>query len=376
MLGVYIHIPFCKHICHYCNFYKMVASDNLKEKVVDYIIREIENSSNLIKNADTIYIGGGTPSILGVKLLEKLFRTLLRAVEIKKVRELTIEANPEDLSEEFIKLISSFNINRISIGIQSFNKNTVDTLGRKPFVTRNEILDKINLLKKYNINNISLDLIYAVPGQTLEELKTDLESFLSLPITHISTYSFILEDKTILKYKYDLNEFELCSDELDSKMYNLIRDTLQDNGFIHYETSNFAKDGYKGLHNLNCWQNKEYIGFGPAAASYFRGMRYCNISNLNKYFESIETLNPSYDYFEPLTKEDMMNYEIILGLRLISGISIVDFKDKYNVDLFEAFPNAKKLINDGLLEFSDNRIFISSNYVYLANFVLRKLLND
>ena len=376
MLGVYVHIPFCKHICHYCNFYKMVASDNLKEKVVSYIIREIEEASNLIKNADTIYIGGGTPSILGLKLLEKLFTTLLRAVEIKKVRELTIEANPEDLSEDFISLISRFGVNRVSIGIQSFNKKIVETLGRKLFVTCDEIRNKIELLNKYGINNISLDLIYAVPGQTLQDLKNDLDTYLSLPIKHISTYSFILEDKTILKHKYDLNEFELCDEETDNKMYDLIRDTLKNEGFIHYETSNFAKDNYMGIHNLSCWHNEEYIGFGPAAASNFRGMRYCNISNLNKYFESIDSSNPSYDYFELLTKDDMMNYEIILGLRLIKGVNVIDFKNKYNLDLFEVFPNAVKLIKDGLLVLNDNMLFIANEYVYLANFILRKLLND
>ena len=164
MFLLYIHIPFCKHICHYCNFYKMVVSDKLKEKTINYIIRELKLQEKIVKNSDTIYIGGGTPSILPLNLLETLLKTLLGAVEIKKVKEFSIEANPEDLTEDFIKLISKYKVNRVSIGVQSFQKNIIDTLGRKPHITKDELIDKINLLNKYGITNIVLDII----KQTIE----------------------------------------------------------------------------------------------------------------------------------------------------------------------------------------------------------------
>lgn len=376
MFGLYVHIPFCKNICHYCNFYKMVVSDNLKEKTINYIIKEIENQKEYLNKVDTIYIGGGTPSILPKKLLEMLLKTLLTAVEIKKVKEFSIEANPEDLTEEFVSLISKYGVNRVSIGIQSFQKKNIETLGRIPFISKQEILEKIKLLNNYGIFNISLDLMYAIPGETFEDLVRDLEVFVSLPITHISTYSFILEDKTILKYKYDNNQINLVEEELDRKMYDYIRDTLSKNNFIHYETSNFAKDGFMGIHNLSCWHNEEYIGIGPAAASYFKNMRYSNLNNLNGYFNMIDNDEYKYEYFEILSKEDKMNYEIILGLRLIKGIDVNLFYDKYGISIFDVYKNINNLIDKGLLEISDNFIFISKKYIYLANYILRKILYE
>ena len=377
MFGLYIHIPFCKHICHYCNFYKMVVSDKLKEKTINYIIRELKIQEKIVKNSDTIYIGGGTPSILPLNLLEMLLKTLLGAVEIKKVKEFSIEANPEDLTEDFIKLISKYKVNRVSIGVQSFQKNIIDTLGRKPYITKDELIDKINLLNKYGITNISVDLMYAVPGETLDDLKKDLDVISHLPITHVSTYSFILEDKTILKYKYENDELDLVDEDLDRTMYDYIREKLEQNDFIHYETSNFAKDGFMGIHNLSCWHNEEYLGIGPAAASNYRSMRFCNLNNLNSYFECIDNLEYKYEYFEMLTKDDKMYYELLLGLRLIKGVNIDEFISKYNVHPFDVFTNGKKLLDDGMIQIKDNYLSISKEYIYLANLVLRKLLyND
>ncbi len=374
MLSLYIHIPFCKNICSYCDFYKMVVSDKLKEEVIDYIIKEIKLQKIKDKQIDNIYIGGGTPSILPIKLLKKLLSTLLEAVEIKKVREFTIEANPEDLTEDFIKTISMYGVNRVSIGIQSFDERVINFLGRKPYVTKIEILNKINLLHHYGITNINLDLIYAVPGQTIAMLNEDLNIFLTMPITHISTYSLILEDKTILKHKYDKGEFVLCNDELDLEMYKLICHKLSTNGFIHYETSNFAKKDFEGIYNKSCWQHEDYIGIGPAGASFYENKRYANCRNLNSYFSSIDTSNYVYDYFENLSNQELMEEEIILGLRLMEGINLDIFKDKYHVNLIEAFPKCTSLIERGLLEIIDNNIRIPEKHAYIANYILGKII--
>lgn len=375
MLGLYIHIPFCKSICHYCNFYKMVVSDNLKEKTIDYIIKELMLvKQNELLNVETIYLGGGTPSSLPLKLLEKLLSTLVREFEIEKVREFTIEANPEDLTEEFIVLISKYHINRVSIGVQSFNKKTIDFLGRKTFVTFEEMNNKVKLLNKYGIKNVSLDLIYAVPNQTIDELKDDINKLVKLPITHISTYSFMLEERTILKHKYDKSEFNLIDEDIDALMYQTIYESLAKYGFNHYETSNFAKDGFNGLHNLNYWKHGQFIGIGPAGASYYNNKRYCNLYNLNKYFECVDNDKFEYEYVEEIDFEQSMEDEIMLGLRLLEGVDLIGFKSKFNKDLLEEFPSSKKLINNGLLIIQNNKLSIPEKYAYIANYVISNLI--
>lgn len=373
MFGLYVHVPFCRHICHYCDFYKMVVSDSLKEKVINNIIEEINIRNIKQYNIETIYIGGGTPSCLPYYILEKLLKTIENNVNIEQIKEYTIEINPEDINEKIVDLISKYHITRVSIGIQSFNKNIINKLGRIPYVTEAEIKEKIELLNKYHIKNINLDLIYAVPDQTMELLKKDLEVITKLNITHISTYSLILEEHTIYDHLYNNGKLELINEDLDLLMYNEIREYLSNCGFIQYEISNFSRYGYQSLHNMNYWLNGEYLGIGPSASSHIENKRFTNIKNLNLYFDGIKNNHFIYDEEIELFEHDIYVDEIMLGLRLTKGVSIDDFTNKYGKNIFDLFPKLQTLIDRKLLEIKDGYIRIPKEHTYISNYILVKI---
>ena len=373
MFGLYIHIPFCRHICHYCDFYKMVVSDKLKEKVIDNIIKEMVIRNIKQYNVETIYIGGGTPSILPYYLLDKLLSSIEEHVNIDNIKEYTIELNPEDINDELIQLISKHHITRVSIGIQSFNQNIIDRLGRIPFVSEQEIKNKIELLNRFGINNINLDLIYAVPGETLEIVKEDLEIITKLNITHVSTYSLILEEHTVFDYLLSHGKLELVHEDDDYQMYMLIRKTLEENGFKQYEVSNFSKEGFNSKHNLNYWYNGEYLGIGPSGSSHINNNRFTNIKNLSKYFDGINNSHMIYDEDIMLSIDDIYVDEVMLGLRLTKGISITDFEEKYNKSVFDVFPKIKSLIDEGLLEIEEGCLRIPLKHTYISNYILVKI---
>ena len=358
--GVYIHIPFCKNICTYCDFCKMYyqpkwASDyleQLKNEILDvYLEDEIK----------TIYIGGGTPSSLSKKELEKLF-SLLDYFQKEKDIEITFECNLNDISVDLVKILKENKVNRISIGIQSFQPHILKMLGRKHTFADAE--EKIKLLRKYGFSNINLDLIYAVPHQTLRDLKKDLKLFLKLNPDHISTYSLMIEPNTYLSYK----RIEPISEDLDSKMYYYIIKYLQKYHFNHYEISNFAKSGKESRHNLIYWNNEEYYGFGLSASGYLESTRYTNTKNLSKYLRGF------YDgERELLTKKDIMDNELMLGFRKMEGINIQEFEQKYQVKMEDAYPINILLKNKDLTK-NKEYIFISRNKLYIMNEILLKMI--
>ena len=358
--SVYIHVPFCTKICSYCDFCKVLYDEKWLRKYLTSLEKEISlrYKSNKIK---TIYIGGGTPSCFDNAFFEQLLKIVATFNKGKDI-EYTIEFNPEDINENKIKLLKKYGVNRISIGIQTFNKTLLAILNRNS--DYEDIKKKIKLLKDNNINNISIDLMYAISNQCLSDLKDDLEKIISLDIRHISTYSLILEKGTVLYNK----KMPLISEETDAKMYNTIVNFLKLHGFCHYEISNFAKKGYESKHNLTYWNNNEYYGFGPGASGYINNVRYTNTRNLNKYFNG----NYSFDK-EILTKKDVMNYEIILGLRKIKGINVKDFYAKYKVNIFDEY-NIEPLIKDKSLIFEKDNIYINPDKLYIMNEILIKLI--
>ena len=358
--SAYIHIPFCNSICSYCDFCKMFYKKDWADKYLIALKNEIEDRyhGDLLR---TIYIGGGTPSCLTNEQLEYLLK-MATHLNIANLEEFTIECNLNDITEDFLSLITKYHINRLSIGIQSFNPLVLKKLKRNH--TFNDAVEKINLCRKYNIKNINLDLIYAVPGETLKDLKEDLKLFLKLKPNHISTYSLIIEDNTILK----INNEQSISDEEDYNMYEYICKTLKNKGFIHYEISNFALPGYESKHNLTYWHNEEYYGFGLGAASYVDKVRGQNHRNLTKY------LNNDYgNDFTLIGKETEMDNELMLGLRLIKGIDIKVFKEKYNTDIFDVY-NLKPLIKDKDLILKKNRLYINPERLYIMNEILIKII--
>ena len=350
--SLYIHIPFCKKICSYCDFCKFIYNEEWINKYLDSLEYEIESK---YKNEElkTIYIGGGTPSSLELNNLERLFK-IINKLNKNDEYEYTIEFNIEDISKEKLELCKKYNINRISIGVESFNKKNLEFLGRRTDIN---IKEKILLTKKY-FNNINIDLIYALPNQTLKELEEDLDKYIELDIPHISCYSLMIEEHTVLNNKH----IEPIDEDLDYEMYNLINKKL--NNYNHYEISNYAKEGYESKHNLVYWNNEEYYGFGCGASSYIGNKRINNSKNIVNYMNKIYK-----EEIEELTIEDKISLELILGFRKTKGINILDFNKKYKVNILDLY-NIKELIKEEKLILKDNFLYISEKYMYISNEIL------
>ena len=274
MKSAYIHIPFCTSICSYCDFCKFYYNEEIVIKYINALKKEIKDRyKNEVLN--TIYIGGGTPSSLDINILEDLLKYIDNTLKTSDILEYTIECNINDITKEKLELFKKYNINRLSIGVESFNKDNLTFLERNQ--TKEDIINKIKLAKMY-FNNINIDIIYAIPNETLEILTEDLRLFLELDIPHISCYSLIIEDHT----KLGIKKTEVIDEDLDYEMYKLIEDTLESNNYIHYEISNYAKPGYESKHNMCYWKNHKYYGFGLSSSGYIDNIRYTNTKNINK----------------------------------------------------------------------------------------------
>jgi len=353
--SVYIHIPFCKNICSYCDFCKMYYNEDLVNKYLVELEREILSKYNGEK-LKTIYIGGGTPSSLNNEQLDKLIK-IIQVFNLEDEYEFTIEANVSDINEVFLKKCRKANINRISIGIETTNEKFFKFLNR--YNDKEEVIFKINLCKKY-FDNINIDLMYSFYNQTIEDLKLDLDFFKELDVPHISIYSLILEKNT----KLYIDKTKSLSEELESKMYYYIMDYLKNIGYNHYEISNFSKEGYRSIHNLTYWNNEKYYGFGLGSSGYIDNYRYTNTRSINKYLNREYLLEK-----EILSKENAMEEELICGLRKIEGVSITKFREKFNEDIFNVF-DIESLIKKGLLVKEEDNIFIPKDKLYLSNIIL------
>lgn len=357
--AVYIHIPFCKNICSYCNFCKMYYN---KKQVKKYLIALEKEIKSYYKNdiISTIYIGGGTPSDLDLFELESLFK-IIKLFKIDKTYEFTFECNIS-ITEEKLILLKKYGVNRLSFGIETVNNKLLSVIDR--YHTKEEIVNKINLCRKLGFSNINGDLMYAFNDESLEDLRNDISFMLSLDLEHISTYSLIIEEHT----KLYLKKFNNCNEETDSKMYFMICDILNSNNYEHYEISNFAKAGFRSKHNLTYWKNEKYYGFGISASGYIKNTRYTNTGSISRYAEGF------YKYeIEKLNKYDKISYEMILGLRTIEGINLDDFFRKYRIKLDEIF-DIKSLILQKSLVLDDNRIYIPYDKWYVMNNILENFV--
>ena len=356
MKSVYIHIPFCSNICSYCDFPKIYYHKKWINDYLEALNREIElrYKGELI---ETIYIGGGTPSSLEIEELEKLFSI------IKKIKsnylEFTIECNLDNLTKEKIDLFKRNNINRISIGIESFDKKNLKFLNRNL-----NNLELIPYMKKIGIDNINVDLIYALPTESKKTLINDIDKLLELDVPHISTYSLIVEPHTMIYNK----KIENIDDFLDLEMYNIICSKLK--AYNHYEISNFSKKGYESKHNLTYWNNEHYYGFGMGASGYIDNIRYTNTKSINEYIKGNYILEE-----EKLDIKETMENEMILGLRKLEGVNISNFKKRYNKEIKEVF-KIDKLIEEGKLLIENDYIKINSKYLYVSNEILINFIGD
>ena len=360
MKSVYVHIPFCSRICSYCDFCKVLHIDTFVDDYLEALKNEILDNYDG-ERIETIYIGGGTPSCLTKKERIKLFR-ILEIFKRSPECEYTFECNPKDINDDLLDDLVAGGVNRISIGIESFDIENLAILERE--AEFKDIEAKIKLIKNRGIDNINLDLMYAIPGEKLSTLKKDLRKLIKLEPKHISTYSLMIEDHTKLK----IEGKEYISEELDRKMYDTINKELKKYDFDHYEVSNFALPAYESKHNLNYWNNGEYYGFGLGASGFKAGFRYTNTKNLHEYIAgNIRVENNLMSY-----KEQMDN-EIMLGLRKIEGINVDEFFEKYNTNIQDVYP-VKDLMRTKELIYHDGYIKIPEDKIYVMNEILVKLL--
>ena len=337
MKSIYIHIPFCDTICNYCDFCKFIKNDDWINKYLIALDKEITLKYKGEK-IETLYIGGGTPSSLNINELNKLFG-IIKKINKDKDIEFTFECNIENIDYDKLKLLYENGVNRLSIGVQTFNDKYLNYLNRNH--TKDDVFNKINIAKSIGFKNINIDLIYALPKESLKELEYDIDLFLKLDINHISTYSLMIEHNT----KLYINKETDIDEDLDYEMYKLICKKLKSNNYNHYEISNFAKEGYESKHNLTYWNNDEYYGFGLGASGYIDNIRYDNTRNLNKYLSGEFILE-----YNKLSDKEKLENEFILGLRKIRGINKEEFKLKYNKEIKDIEVVCKLLKENRLLE--------------------------
>ena len=358
--AVYIHIPFCNYICAYCDFCKVFYNREYVNKYLDALDKEIKaNYKGEI--ITSLYIGGGTPSSLSLVELERLFN-ILKIFTLSKDCEITMEANTDSLTLDKIKLLKKYGVNRVSLGIETINKKLQEVIERR--TSKESIINCINNLKKEGITNINVDLIYAIKGETLDDLKKDIDFLIFLDVPHISTYSLIIEDNTKLKIKGVKN----IDKSIDREMYDMISSILKNNNYIHYEISNFSKKGYSSKHNLKYWYNLEYYGFGVGASSYIDNIRYTNTRSITNYINGKTILDK-----EIVTIKDKMFYEVMLNLRTNRGIDKEIFKDKYQTNIDDIF-EYKDLVKDKVL-FEDRKYLrVKEEYFYVLDEIICKIM--
>ena len=378
-LGIYVHIPFCKQKCYYCDFVSFSNKEEYIEKYVETLKREIDGYDLSNYNITTIYIGGGTPSRIPSEKIQEILEKIRQKISKNQTRcediEITIELNPRTVDEEKIKKYKKIGINRLSIGLQSTNNKLLKEIGR--IHTFEDFKDTYNTVKKVGFENINVDLMIGLPNQTISDVKDSLNEIIKLNPTHVSVYSLIVEENTKMEKLINNKELQLPDEELERQMYWYVKNTLELNGYNHYEISNFAKKGKESKHNLNCWEQKEYIGLGLAAYSYLNGVRYGNTSDIEKYINVQDFFNRSeleesgiriVDEVQSL--EDKRKEYMLLGLRKIDGVSIQKFKEKFVENpIFLFRKELEKLVNEKLITIDGDCIRLTNKGLDLANIV-------
>ena len=367
-IGIYIHIPFCIKKCEYCDFVSYCNKEKYVPQYINALKKEIKNNINKEYKITTIYIGGGTPSSIKENYIADIIETIKLNMNDENLKEfknveVTIEVNPGTVTEKKLKTYKEIGINRLSIGVQETHDELLKSIGR--IHTYEEFLKTYNLARKIGFNNINVDLIIALPNQTIQDIKENLEKIIKLNPEHISVYSLILEEGTLFYNKYNENKIKLPDEELERNMYWYVKNTLENNGYMHYEISNFSKKGFESKHNMNCWNQEEYLGFGVAAHSYNNKTRYSNTNSIEEYIKGSNKI-----IHEKQTLEDMQKEYMLLGLRKIEGINIQKFKNKFAQNpIFIFKEQLSKLVNEELIIIDGNKIKLTNKGLDLANIV-------
>ncbi|MBB3188561.1 radical SAM family heme chaperone HemW [Microbacter margulisiae] len=374
LAGIYIHIPFCKSKCSYCDFYSS-GNTKLLNRIINALCIEISSRKSYLpsENIETIYFGGGTPSLMSLYHLQQLFTTIESTFDLSYLKEVTIEANPDDLSDEYLQMLANLPFNRLSIGIQSFNNSELTLLKRRH--TAKEANNAVIRAKKY-FSNISIDLMFGLPLQTIESWDQSIQQSLALNVQHISAYQLTLEKGTSLYKEWVNNVVHPASDELSTEMYFYLVDNLKKAGFEQYEISNFAIPAYESKHNSSYWKGIPYLGIGPSAHSFNGTSRQWNISNNLRYLAGIENNKPEIE-IEQLTEKDHYNEKIITALRTKQGISLVDFEKCFGKFLTQRLlQNADKYISGNLLRLTDESLYMTTSGFWLSDGIMADLMLD
>ncbi|NLJ57437.1 MAG: radical SAM family heme chaperone HemW [Tissierellia bacterium] len=374
-LGIYIHIPFCTKKCGYCDFYSVKWNEVQEDRYIQSAIKEIQSYKRLGDKfvVDTVFIGGGTPSIIKAESIEKLLNEVKKIFTVKKDAEITMEANPNTLTEDNLKEFNRIGINRLSMGVQSLEDNILKKIGRSH--NSKEALEAIDRAKSQGFENINADLMFNIPGQTVESIKETILQLIKKGIKHISFYSLKLEEGTPM-YKLEKdNKITMPEEELERAMYHAGIELMEKHKLLQYEVSNFAVKGYECRHNLKYWNQDEYIGIGPSAHSFLGSMRFNNPPNLTEYIVSSEDEIFERNIQEFMTEEDLSFEYIMLRLRLTEGLNLSDFKNKFKIDFKEKYlEQIKYLTENNLAELSDESMKLTRKGMDISNYVFMQFM--
>ena len=370
-MGIYIHIPFCARKCFYCDFISYENCEPIITQYIEALKEEIKSTASKVSQdylVTTIYIGGGTPSYIDSKYIVSIVNMIKENYIVKENAEITIEVNPGTVTSKKLENYKNVGINRLSIGLQTTNNKLLKQLGR--IHTYEEFLDTFEMSRKIGFKNINVDLILAIPNQTNGILEESINKVIKLNPEHISVYSLILEEGTKLKELVEEGKLKLLDENLERDMYWKVKNILEQRGYRHYEISNFAKDGYESKHNTNCWDQKEYLGFGVSAHSYFNKVRYSNPDNFEEYINKrVSNIN------EVQTDIDEQKEFMLLGLRKIEGIKISEFKNKFVKNPVYIFrEELNKLVKENLIEVDNDKIKLTNKGLDFANLVWEEFI--
>lgn len=372
-LSLYLHIPFCKRKCAYCDFVSLAKSPEYQNNYIASIIKEMEMVKDIASEyiIDTVYIGGGTPSFLNEASIEKLLESIHKNFDLQAVREFTFECNPESLDESKLRLLKKYKINRISLGLQSTDDYELIFLRRSH--NFDTFLTSYKLVREMGFKNVSVDLMFAIPTQTIESFSASLKKVVELSPEHISCYSLIIEENTLMNRWLNEGKMKPVSDDLYVDMYRYMIDFLSKNGYMQYEISNFAKPGFESLHNSAYWIRQDYLGLGASSHSLINNQRFSNVANVDEYMIRLLASKSPVDEesLENLSVRDILNERIFLGLRMNEGILLSDFE---KIDDF--YSKCQKLKRMDLIEFCENRIRLTQKGRELSNSVFSELMID
>ena len=368
--SAYVHIPFCTQICYYCDFSKVFIKNQPVDSYLEHLLEEFRSYD--IQKLRTLYIGGGTPTALSASQLEVLLKGLTENLDLSVLEELTIEANPGDLDADKIAVLKNSAVNRVSLGVQTFDNKMLKKIGRSHL--EQDIYENIDRLKLAGFDNISIDLIYALPGQTMEQVKDNVAKAIGLDIPHMSLYSLILENHTVFMNRMRRGKLPLPKEELEAEMFEYIIAELERAGFEHYEISNFSKPDFESRHNLMYWDNAEYYGIGAGASGYVNGIRYKNHGPIRHYLSAVEEGNARITE-EHLSQKEQMEEEMFLGLRKKSGVSMARFEEKFGRSFDELYGEiVRDLIQKGLMQIEGDRVRMTKRGLFLGDTVAERFI--